>query len=81
MYSWLTSIAAHALNISQLFITVLNSSFCQYIVYQDAHANLLTESTVTLNFLCNLIPVGKYCLYGNLLTSCPPCIWFICSFG
>ena len=24
---------------------VLNSSFCQFIEYQDAHANLLTEST------------------------------------
>ena len=63
------------------FYHCLNSSFCQSIVYQDAHANLLTESTVTLNFLCNLIPVGKYCLYVNLLTSCPPCIRFICSFG
>ena len=26
-------------------MTVLNSSFCQFIEYQDAHASLLTEST------------------------------------
>ena len=26
-------------------MTVLNSPFCQLIEYQDAHANLLTEST------------------------------------
>ena len=26
-------------------MTVFNSSFCQFIEYQDAHVNLLTEST------------------------------------
>ena len=41
------------------FITDLNSSFCQLIEYQDAHANVLTESTVTLNSLCNFTPFGK----------------------
>ena len=53
------SIAAHAYNISQFFITVLISSLCQSIEYQDAHVNLLTESIVTLNSLCNFTPVGK----------------------
>ena len=37
-------------------MTVLNSSFCQFIEYQDAHANLFTESTdFILNSVCNLI--------------------------
>ena len=35
-------------------MTVLNSSFCQFIEYQGAHANLLTESTdFILNSVCN----------------------------
>ena len=41
----------HCIKILQLFNTVLNSLFCQFIEYQDAHANFLTESTVTLNSL------------------------------
>ena len=41
-----------------VFITVLNS-FRQLIEYQDAHANLLTENTVTLNSLCYYTPFGE----------------------
>ena len=33
-------------------MTVLNSSFCQFIEYQDAHAKLLTESTDFIFKLC-----------------------------
>ena len=46
-------------HISQLFFTLLISSFYQSIEFKDAHANLLTESTVTLNYLCNFTSVGK----------------------
>ena len=42
-------------------MTDLNTSFCQFIEYQDAHANLLTEST---DFILNsviLLLLGKGC--------------------
>ena len=63
------------------FITVLNSLFYQSIEYQDAHANMMTESTVTLNPYAILLLLGKCCLYVNLFTLCSPCIMSICSFG
>ena len=50
------------------------------IEYQDKHENLLTESTVTLNSLRNLLLLGKSCLQVNLLTLCSSCIMSICSF-
>ena len=41
-------------------MTVLNSSFCQFTEPQDAHANLLTESTdFILNSVCNFTTFGK----------------------
>ena len=41
-------------------MTVLNSSFCQSIEYQDAHVNLLTESTdFILNSVCNFTTFWK----------------------
>ena len=41
-------------------MTVLNLSFSQFIDYQDAHANLLTESTdFILNSVCNFTTYGK----------------------
>ena len=43
-------------------MTALNSSFCQFIEYQDAHANLLTESTdFILTLFAILLPFGKSC--------------------
>ena len=47
-------------------MTVLNSSFCHFIEYQDAHANLLTESTdFILNFVCNLTTFWKELHIGS----------------
>ena len=41
-------------------MTVLNSSFCDCIAYQDAHANLLTESTdFILNSDCKFTTFWK----------------------
>ena len=40
-------------------MTVFNSSFCQFIEYQDAHANLLTEST---DFILNSVCIFFYFL-------------------
>ena len=41
-------------------MTVLNSAFCQLIEYQDAHLNLLYESTdFILNSVCNITTFGK----------------------
>ena len=59
MYCWLIIYCCKCIKDLAFFITVLDSSFCQFIEYEDAHANLLTESTVTLNFLCNFTPFGK----------------------
>ena len=53
MYYWLT--VAQALNTWQML-----SSFCQFIEYQDEHANLLIESTdFILNSVCNCTTFGK----------------------
>ena len=47
-------------------MTVLNSSFCQFIEYQDAHANLLTESTdFILNSVCNFTTFWKELHIGS----------------
>ena len=47
-------------------MTVLNSSFCQFIEYQDAHANLLTESTdFILNSVCNFTSFCKELHIGS----------------
>ena len=47
-------------------MTVLNSSFCQFIEYQDAHANLLTESAdFILNPVCNFTTFGKELPIGS----------------
>ena len=47
-------------------MTVLNSSFCQFIEYQDAHANCLTESTdFILNSVCNFTTFGKELPIGS----------------
>ena len=60
MYHWLT--VAQAYYYLANVMTVLNSSFCQFIEYQDAHANLLTENTdFILNSVCNLLLFGKSC--------------------
>ena len=59
MYSWLTINCCTCIIYLTTFYHCFNSSFCQSIEYQDAHANLLTESTVTLNSQCNFTPVGK----------------------
>ena len=41
-------------------MTVSNSSFCQFIENQDAHAYLLTESTdFILNYVCNFTTFWK----------------------
>ena len=42
-------------------MTVLNSSFCQFNEYQDAHANLLTDESTDfiLNYDCNFTSFGK----------------------
>ena len=47
-------------------MTVLNSSFCQFIVYQDAHAGLLTESNdFILNSVCNFTSFWKELPIGS----------------
>ena len=47
-------------------MTVLNSSFCQFIEYQDAHANLLTESTDSiLNSVGNVTTFWKELHIGS----------------
>ena len=47
-------------------MTVLNSSFCQFIEYQDADANLLTESTdFLLNSACNFTTFWKELHIGS----------------
>ena len=57
-------------------MTVLNSSFCQFIEYQDAYANLLTESTdFILNSVCNFTTFWKELHIGS------PSIIYICSFS
>ena len=62
-------------------MTVLNSSFFQFIEYQDAHVNLLTESTdFILNSVCNFTTFGKE-LPIVLLSLCSPSIMSICSFS
>ena len=49
-------------------MSVLNSSFCQFIEYQDAHATLLTESTdYILNSVCNFTTSGKELPMGSVL--------------
>ena len=64
MYHCLT--VAQALNTWQMIMTVLNSSFCQFIEYQDAHADLLTESTdFVLNSVCNFTSFGKELPIGS----------------
>ena len=49
----------------------MNSLFCQYIEYQDAHANLLTEITVTINSLCN------FTIFWKELLICSPCVLLV----
>ena len=44
---------------SRNFISLFNASFNQFIEYQDVLANLLNESTVTLNFLCNFLLMDR----------------------
>ena len=47
-------------------MTVLNSSFRQFIENQDAHANLLTESTnFILNSVCNFTTFWKELHIGS----------------
>ena len=47
-------------------MSVLNSSFCQFIEYQDAHATLSTESTdYILNSVCNFTTFGKELPMGS----------------
>ena len=49
-------------------MTVLNSLFCQFIEYQDAHANFLTESTdFILNSVCNLTTFWKEFYFPSVL--------------
>ena len=59
MYSWLIIYCCTSIKYLATFITVLNSSFCQFIDYQNAYANWLTESFVALNSLVTFTPVGK----------------------
>ena len=59
MYCRLIINCCTCIKILQLFNTALNSLFCQLIEYQDAHANFLTESTVTLNSLFIFTPFEK----------------------
>ena len=68
MYCWLIINCCTCIKYLAIFITVLNSSFCQFIEYQDAHANLLPKSTVTLKSCAILLLLGKNCLLVNLLT-------------
>ena len=45
---------------------VLNSSFCQFTEYQDAHATLSTESTdCILNSVCNFTTFRKELTMGS----------------
>ena len=47
-------------------MSVLNSSLCQFIEYQDAHATLSTESTdYILNSVCNFTTFGKELPMGS----------------
>ena len=63
-------------------MSVLNSSFCQFIEYQDAHATLLTESTdFILNSVCNFLTFVKELPNWVLLSLCSPSIMSICSFN
>ena len=66
-------LAANTLNILQLFSTVLNSSIRQYIEYQDAHAMLFTESTVTLNYL-QFYSCWEKIVY---MIICSPCVLLV----
>ena len=62
-------------------MSALNSSFCQFIEYQDAHATLSTESTdYILNSVCNFTTLGKSCP-RVLLSMCSPSNMSICSFS
>ena len=65
MYHWLT--VAQALNTYLVNVmSVLNSSFCQFIEYLDAHATLSTESTdYILNSVCNFTTFGKELPMGS----------------
>ena len=70
MYHWLTVAqavtVAQALNTWQMLCLLLNSSFCQFIEYQDAHATLSTESTdYILNSVCNFSTFGKELPLGS----------------
>ena len=47
-------------------MNVLNSSFCYFIEYQDAHVNLLTGSTdFILNSVCNFTIFWKELHIGS----------------
>ena len=47
-------------------MSVLNSSFCQFIEYQDAHATLSTESTdYIINSVSNFTTFGKELPMGS----------------
>ena len=62
-------------------MTVLNLSFCQFIEYQDAHANLSTESTdyilnSVFNFTTFLERVAHRLYFPSVLL-----VLYICSFS
>ena len=73
MYSWLLNNCCIYIKYLTNFSTVLNSSFRQYIEYQDAHANLFTESIVTLNYLQFYSCWEK----GVYMLICSPCVLLV----
>ena len=63
-------------------MTGLNSSFCQFIKYQDAHVNLLTKRTdFILNSVCNFTTFWKELHIGSTFPSVLLVYIYICCFS